>query len=349
MSVSPLRRSAYLCLHKARDLSRVLCFLGFCGYSGIRAFAFWGLWAGTHLNDIDGVQTPTAPQVRKLDIKENTPLAPYTVFKIGGPARFFCEVKNKEELAEAAGFAKVKSMPVFILGAGSNVLVSDEGFGGLVIKMNLQGFMAYGLRLTAGAGVSMARAVNFAVDRELGGFEWGVGIPGTIGGSVFGNAGCYSGEMKDVVEAVEIFDGTNFKTLENEKCKFGYRDSIFKKRPGWIIVSAALGLAPGGAKESRAKILEYSKKRALTQDIGSECAGCIFKNFNSDLPAGFLIDKAGLKGRRVGGAVVSSKHANFIVNSGEATARDIRELIELVKSEVQKKHGVLLEEEIRIV
>ena len=134
------------------------------------------------------------------------PLAPYTVFKIGGPARFFCEVKNKEDLAEAVSWAKEKSLPVFVLGAGSNVLISDEGFPGLVIKMNFGGLKADGTKLTAGAGVSMARAVNFAAENNLGGFEWGVGIPGTVGGSVFGNAGCYGGEIKDVVDSVEIFD-----------------------------------------------------------------------------------------------------------------------------------------------
>ena len=299
---------------------------------------------------------PWPPQVQKPEIKENILLAPYTVFKIGGPARFFCEVKDKEDLAEAFLLAKEKSLPVFVLGAGSNVLVSDEGFAGLVIKINFGGLNVVptqgrdgGSKIVASAGVSMARAVNFAAENNLGGFEWGVGIPGTIGGSVFGNAGCYGWEIKDVVDSVEIFDGESFKNLRNSECRFTYRDSIFKKHPDWIIFGATLKLAPAGPKESRAKILEYSKKRAVSQNIGSECAGCIFKNPKPDMAAGFLIDAAGLRGKQFGKAMVSKKHANFIINTGGATARDVRALIGLVKAEVQKKHGVLLEEEIRII
>src|SRR3989344_166733 len=142
-----------------------------------------------------------------VNIKEKIPLANYTVFKIGGPADYFCEVKNKEELMEALKWAGSKNLPFFVLGAGSYILVSDEGFRGLVIKMNLQ---ELALRkpdfLFAAAGVSMARVVNFAIENGLGGFEWGIGVPGTIGGSIFGNAGCYGNEMKDVVESVEFLE-----------------------------------------------------------------------------------------------------------------------------------------------
>ena len=302
---------------------------------------------------------PWSPQVQKPEIKENILLAPYTVFKIGGPARFFCEVKDKEDLAEAVSLAKEKSLPVFVLGAGSNVLISDEGFAGLVIKMNLVGLAADGLKIVASTGVSMARAVNFAAENNLGGFEWGVGIPGTVGGSIFGNAGCFGGEIKDVVDSVEIFDGESFKNLRNFECGFAYRDSVFKKHLDWIIVKAALNLKKVDSAESRKKILEYSQGRVLektqasgnkgAQEIGAQCAGCIFRNPKADLAAGFLIDTAGLKGKKIGEAMVSAKHANFIINTGSATARDVRALISLVKGEVQKKHGVLLEEEIRII
>ena len=302
---------------------------------------------------------PWSPQVQKPEIKENILLAPYTVFKIGGPARFFCEVKDKEDLAEAFLLAKEKSLPVFVFGAGSNVLISDEGFAGLVIKMNLVGLAADGLKIVASTGVSMARAVNFAAENNLGGFEWGVGIPGTVGGSIFGNAGCFGGEIKDVVDSVEIFDGESFKNLRNFECGFAYRDSVFKKHLDWIIVKAALNLKKVDSAESRKKILEYSQGRVLektqasgnkgVQEIGAQCAGCIFRNPKADLAAGFLIDTAGLKGKKIGEAMVSAKHANFIINTGSATARDVRALISLVKGEVQKKHGVLLEEEIRII
>jgi len=309
-----------------------------------------------------------------MQINENVTLASFTVFKIGGPARYFCEVKNKDEVAEAIRWAGNKfagrGAPFFILGAGSNVLISDEGFPGLVIKMNLQEIkMAPPPALPIGkedrgkekiiyaaAGVAMAKAVNFTIENGLSGFEWGVGIPGTIGGSVFGNAGCFGGEMKDIVESVEIFNGPN---LKNKDCKFSYRSSIFKKHPEWIILGVTLNLKKGNPAESRKKILEYSKERISestqasgekgAQEIGAECAGCIFKNPKPDLSAGFLIDTAGLKGKKIGGAMVSVKHGNFIINTGGATAKDVKELIECIKTEVQKKHGVILEEEIRLI
>ncbi|MDP2669435.1 MAG: FAD-binding protein [bacterium] len=342
-----------------------------------------------------------------VNIKENIAIAPYTVFKIGGPADYFCEVKNTEELKEALNWAGEKKAPFFILGAGSNLLVSDEGFRGLVIKMNLQelalrksDFPGKSDFLSVGAGVSMARAVNFAIENGLGGFEWGIGVPGSIGGSVFGNAGCYGSEMKDVVEKIEILSSPSaqhfadhayspagellfsrrraakgsakylpseeFKIIQfsNKDCDFSYRHSIFKKHPEWIILGATLKLVPSNPNESRAKVLEYSKKRITeeaqasgnkgAQEIGAKCAGCIFKNFtpigaSGPVSAGFLIDTVGLKGKTIGGAKVSEKHANFIINTGDATAADIKNLIKLIKSEVQKKYGIDLETEIRFL
>ncbi|OGF70946.1 hypothetical protein A3C73_03935 [Candidatus Giovannonibacteria bacterium RIFCSPHIGHO2_02_FULL_44_11] len=333
-----------------------------------------------------------------VNIKENIALAPYTVFKIGGPADYFCEVKNTEEIKEALNWTGEKKAPFFVLGAGSNLLVSDEGFRGLVIKMNLQelalrksDFPGKSDFLSVGAGVSMARAVNFAIENSLGGFEWGIGVPGSIGGSVFGNAGCYGSEMKDVVESVSVLSlahsdflaltlssgaplaqqkseraaaskaqlfQANMRVLEKlvprSQCDFSYRHSIFKKHPEWIILGATLKLAPSNPNESRAKVLEYSRKRTQSQDIGSKCAGCIFKNFtpigaSGSISAGSLIDKAGLKGHKIGGAVVSEKHANFIVNTGGATARDVKALIDVIKTEVKTKHGINLETEIRFL
>ncbi|MDO8522669.1 MAG: FAD-binding protein [bacterium] len=353
-----------------------------------------------------------------LNIKENIALAPYTVFKIGGPADYFCEVKNTEELKEALNWADEKKAPYFVLGAGSNLLVSDEGFRGLAIKMNLQELKVVPMRdrdgenlISVASGVSMARVVNFTIENGLGGFEWGIGVPGSIGGSVFGNAGCYGSEMKDVVESVSLLslahsdflalnplsggsdthpkseratastaqlfqdlaqpDGASRaipqrrdmrvleKLVPRSQCDFSYRNSIFKKHPEWIILGATLKLLPTDPKKSRAKVLEYSKKRITeetqasgnkgAQEIGAKCAGCIFKNPRPDLAAGFLIDKAGLKGKSIGGARVSDKHANFIINTGGATARDIKELIGVIKDEVQKKHGIDLETEIRFL
>lgn len=311
-----------------------------------------------------------------ISIKENIPVALYTVFKIGGPAKYFCEVKNKEELIEALDFARSKKAPFFMLGAGSNILVADSGFPGLMIKIGLRELIVAPThrdqgrsgenRIFAGAGVSIAKAVNFAVENGFGGFEWGIGIPGTIGGSVFGNSGCYGSEMKDVVGSVDYLEiqksqenlvkanmQKNIRVLQNvapsEACDFSYRDSTFKKHPEWIILGATLNLKRGNQAESRKKIIEYTKRRAQTQDIGEKCAGCIFKNPKPDLAAAYLIDKAGLKGKVVGNAMVSQKHANYIVNTGGATSADVKNLIEFIKSEVKKVHGITLENEIRFV
>ncbi len=286
-----------------------------------------------------------------MNIQENIMLSPKTVFKIGGPARYFCEVTNSEDLSQAITWAHDHHVKFFILGAGSNVLVSDDGFAGLAIKMNMRGIEIVGSTLVAGAGVSMALATNHALQNNLSGFEWAIGIPGTIGGSVFGNAGCFGSEMKDVVQTVEVFDADSGRQfpLHVADCNFRYRHSIFKENSSWIILGATLRLSPGKSEESRAKVLEYTKKRAASQDIGAQCAGCIFKNISPYVSAGKLIDSTGLKNLTVGGATVSPKHANYIVNNGKATAHDVRALIKLIKEKVKEKQDVELEEEIRYI
>src|SRR3989344_1530405 len=248
-----------------------------------------------------------------MEIKKNISLAPYTIFKIGGKANFFAEVKSTDELIEALKWARQngisfftphllsaykfsrKARPIkgagFILGAGSNILVSDKGFDGLVIRMIGGELKVDGCQLTVGASVMMANAVNAASKAGLSGFEWAIGVPGTIGGSIRGNAGCFGGEMSQVVERVQVLEAksqkpkakskvqnSKFFELSNTECGFSYRDSIFKKHPDWIILSAMLNLKKGDSAEIQKKIIECTKYRAKTQDIGAKCAGCIFKN-----------------------------------------------------------------------
>lgn len=299
-----------------------------------------------------------------VTIRENVPLAPYTSFKIGGPARFFAEARNEEELAEAIVFAREKFVPFWILGGGSNILIADEGLPGLVIRVCI-GDIKF-IKFTRsnlvkiGAGVAMARAVAASVDHGLTGFEWAIGIPGTIGGSVRGNAGCFGGEIKSVIECVDVFQITNDKLqmtnlpaqagkfqMSNAKCQFGYRESVFKRDPLLIILSATLKLKRGNPEESRKLIARYAKERTQKQDIGEQCAGCLFKNPFPDKPAGMLIDRAGLKGLRVGNAMVSSKHANYAINIGGASAKDVRALAAEIKRRVLEASGVHLEEEIK--
>lgn len=292
-----------------------------------------------------------------VTIRENVPLAPYTYFKIGGPARFFAEARSEEELEWALDFARQQGVPFWILGGGSNILIADEGLPGLVVLVRIGGieFMSLpagqaGSNLVrVGAGVTMARAVAASVEHELTGFEWAIGIPGTIGGSVRGNAGCFGGEIKDVVESIEVLEIPNSKfQIPNLKCQFAYRESIFKHDLSLIILSATLKLKKGNPEESRKLIAKYAKERTQKQDIGEKCAGCIFKNFSPEKPAGLLIDTAGCKGMRVGNAMVSEKHANYFVNCGGASAEDVLVLADQVKKRVREIYGIALEEEIQI-
>ncbi len=312
-----------------------------------------------------------------VNIQENIALAPHTIYKIGGPAKFFAEVRDSEELSEALNFAAEKNLPFFVLGAGSNMLVSDKGFDGLVIRMAGGGIKVDGERVIVDAGVMMASAVLKSAQAGLAGFEWGIGIPGTIGGSVRGNAGCFGGEMKDVVESIRVFDtgdlGKSDFQLLNSDCEFNYRDSVFKKHPEWIILSATLNLKKGDTKIIQENIKEITVERTQKQDIGTKSCGCIFKNISwtrkdinkevllgrfpeleqfknqPNIPASFLIDQAGLKGRRVGHAFISPKHANYFVNDGGTTAEEVLMLIAMAKDTVRRKYGISLEEEIQYV
>lgn len=306
-------------------------------------------------------------------IKENEPLSPHTIYKIGGSARFFTEVKNSVELEEAVRFSLEKDVPFFIMGAGSNTLVSDEGFAGMVIRMTGGEIEIDGERMIADAGVMMARAAAEAARAGLAGFAWAIGVPGTIGGSVRGNAGCFGHEMKDAVESVEVFD-TKTAMADNRQsaiCEFGYRDSLFKKHPEWIILSATLKLHKGETAAIQSEIRTISAERAAHQDIGAKSCGCIFKNpswssilgekekllarapelaafaARPEIPAAFLIDRAGLKGTRVGKIVISGKHANFFINEGGGTAAEVRALIAAAQKAVQEKYGITLREEIQ--
>ena len=316
-----------------------------------------------------------------INIQERISLAPYTLYQIGGPARFFVEAENEEEIKEAMRFAREREVPIFVLGRGSNVLVADKGFDGLVLRVTAKEVKNEGDRIIADAGAMMASAVLASKNAGLTGFEWGIGVPGTVGGSVRGNAGCFGYETKDVVESVRALRIANQERnseievveLNNKECEFGYRYSIFKKHPELIIVSATLKLTKGNPEEIRAKIQEITKERTAKQDIGTKSCGCIFKNIpwperdgdkkellqkfpelrqfenSKNIPSSFLLDSSSLKGRREGSAVISPKHANFFVNEGGAAASDVAALIAIAKKEVQKKFSITLQEEIQYV
>ena len=258
-----------------------------------------------------------------MKFRKNVPLKNYTTFKIGGPAKYFFEAKRKEELIEAIKLAKKLELPFFILGGGSNLLVSDKGFDGLVIKFGqpLSSYVSKGL-------------------------EWAVGIPGTVQGAVYSNAGAFKKSIKDVVKEVEVFDTKTekIKNFKSKDCKFGYRDSIFKKNKNLIILSVKIK----SKKSNRKKIKQYLDYRKKTQPLNFPSAGSIFKN-----PRGFfaadLIERCGLRGKRIGKVKISEKHANFIVNLGNGKAKDVKKLIKLAKQKVKSKFGIVLKEEIQLL
>lgn len=257
-----------------------------------------------------------------MEFKKNVSLKNYTTFRIGGKAKYFFVAKTKDNLIEAIKTAKKKKLPFFILGDGSNLLVSDKGYKGLVIKFG-QPLSLYVFQ----------------------GLEWATGIPGTVQGAVFGNAGAFGRSMKDVVKEVKVFDTKTekIKNFKNKDCQFSYKNSIFRKKKNLIILSVEIKTKKSNPK----KIKEYFNYKKETQPLNFPSAGSVFRN-----PAGFfageLIDKCGLKGKRVGNVKISEKHANFIVNLGNGKAKDVIKLIKLIKNKVKKKFGVVLKEEIRI-
>ena len=257
-----------------------------------------------------------------MKFRENVKLAEYTTFRIGGPAKYFCAAKNKKDLIEAVFFAKKIKLPFFILGNGSNLLVSDKGYEGLVIKTG--------------------RPLSLYISKGL---EWAAGIPGTIEGAVRGNAGAFGGEMKDSVKEVETFDAKSqkVKIFQNKDCQFSYRSSIFKKNSNLIILSVKIK----SKKSNPQKIKEYLKYRSIHHPK-QPSAGSVFKNLKN-IRARDLIEEAGLKGRTIGGAQISEQHANFIINLGGAKAKDVLGLIDLAKKEVKNKFGIKLEEEIKLL
>jgi len=304
------------------------------------------------------------------DFRKNIELAEYTTFKIGGPAKYFFVAKSKDDLLEAVKVAKENKLPYYILGGGSNVLVSDKGFDGLVIKMSNVKCQMSNVTVQAEAGVGLADIVAKAKEENLTGLEWAVGIPGTIGGAVRGNAGAFRQSMQNVVRQVEYWDGQEVKSMDNAQCQYAYRHSIFKENPEWVVLGATLELKQGSADEINKTMKSHVEKRMNIDFVKYPCAGCAFKNGDySDLiektlekypdvkqfaqsgviPAGWMIDQLDLKGKKIGGAQVWQEHANFIINSGKATAKDVITLISYIKEKVRVNFGIQLTEEVQYV
>lgn len=291
--------------------------------------------------------------IRELpNLLENKPLAKYTNFKIGGPAKYFLVAKDEDDLVKAIKTAKEEAMPYFILGGGTNILVSDGGFNGLVIKIQNSKLEIKNCLVTVGAGVKLSNLIDEALKNGLTGMEFLAGIPGNVGGAIYGNAGAWGQGIGDLVKEVKIFNGDEIKIIKKDQADFSYRHSRFKNPPASgreIILEATLESTKGDVDASKQKIKEILDKRHGSQPYQMPCAGCTFKNPSADQPAALLIEQCGLKGKTIGKAQISEKHANFIINLGGATAADVRELTELIKKEVKLKFGLDLTEEIILV
>jgi UDP-N-acetylmuramate dehydrogenase len=277
------------------------------------------------------------------------PLAALTSFRIGGPADFVIEVAGEPELADALAIAHRHRVHAFCLGTGTNILISDRGVRGLVLRLG-DGFRHVdfdGARVSAGAAVQFGELVEQAVARGLAGLEFGEGIPGSVGGALIMNAGAFGGEMAPVVSAVRGADpdGT-LRTLSKDEIGFFYRRSVLP--PGFIVTGIEFDLIAGDRIALLAKVAELKAKRAARQPQGIPNAGSIFKNPPGRF-AGRLLEACGLKGERIGGAAFSQQHANFIVNLGGASAGDVRALIDLAQQRVEQQTGVKLEPEVKLV
>jgi len=341
-----------------------------------------------------------------MNLKENEPLSKHTNFRIGGAARWFVEARSEDELREAIAFAGEKGVGFCVMGGGSNTLANDEGFAGVVIQMAMReieiptglkslgsptGLKSVGIpshfsgvefprdfspvRVVAGAGAISAAVARQTADAGLKGMEWAISLPGTIGGAVRGNAGCFGGEMGDVVSSVRVLRGGtkvpgNFETVDvsRDDLRFAYRESAIKHSSD-IILSVTMELQPGNRDELLAKLDETLAKRKASQPLYGGSEGCVFKNFDATdeelqrieakgdilthemkasrrISAGWIIDKLGLKGTRIGDAKISEEHGNFIVNLGTATASDVVQLIALVKTRARNEFGIQLQEEV---
>ena len=286
----------------------------------------------------------------KISICFEEPLSKHTSFRIGGPAEAMAFPKNREELAELLNKSCLWDRKPVILGAGTNVLAPDEGMKGLIICLKdcLVGMERVdGTSIRVMAGVTMARAAVFAASQGLSGLEFAHGIPGTIGGGVYMNAGAYVGELGSLCREVELMDREGrTHVLTHEQMDFSYRHSCLEETD-WIVVSALLSLEPGKEETIRARMKELQAKRLASQPLNYPSAGSAFKRPQGGYAAA-LIDQAGLKGFRVGDAAISEKHGGFAVNLGKATAEDMKTLLKEVSEKVEAQSGIHLEPEIRV-
>jgi UDP-N-acetylmuramate dehydrogenase len=283
-------------------------------------------------------------------VREHEPLRPHSWYGIGGRARYFLELDDDAPLAELIARLSSEHMPYLVIGAATNTLFAADELSGLTIKLATARLASEGSRVTVSAGYLMPKLAADAAKAGRTGLEFGAGVPGTVGGSVVGNAGAFGREVKDGLICAEAIDPQGrLHTLSAAECRFAYRDSILKsEKPGWVVRSATFDTGEDDPSRIRERIKEVQRHRRQTQPIEKRSLGSTFKNPVGDA-AGRLIDACGLKGLRIGGAQISEKHANFIVNLGGASADDVLALMAEMRDRVFERFGIELEPEVRVV
>ena len=303
-----------------------------------------------------------------LTVSAGALLSRYTRFGIGGPADLYAETGNVEAFVAALAAARSSGFPTMVIGGGTNLVVSDSGFRGVVLRYRGNRIAAANGRVTAEAGAVLQDLVDFAIERGLEGLETLAGIPGSVGAAVYGNAGAYGHSLSERVTGVRFHDGRETRTFTNEECRFHYRESVFKRHKDWIIFSTELLLEPGDAGRLRETAADILKVRNEKFPVTMKCAGSIFKNLllrdlppavaaevpanavrEGKVPAAWFLEQVGAKGCRRGDIHVAAYHANLIYNAGAGTASDLRALIADLKARVRARFGMDLEEEVQYV
>lgn len=314
-------------------------------------FSIYNTWKDRGLKSVrEEIRQKFSELLGKERVLFEEPMNRHTTFRIGGPAEVFLMPESYEQIREALRLCREEKLPFFVLGNGSNLLVSDEGYRGVIIQMdrNMGDVRLEGTEIHACAGALLSSIAAVARKASLTGFEFAGGIPGTLGGAVMMNAGAYGGEMKNVLKEVTVMtvDG-EIRTLPVEELEMGYRTSIVKTA-GYLVLEAVISLQKGEEEEIQAKTRELAERRAEKQPLDYPSAGSTFKRPEGYF-AGKLIMDCGLRGFRVGGAQVSEKHCGFVINTGGATARDVRMLMDHVIRTVKERFGVTLEPEVRFL
>ena len=304
--------------------------------------------------------------IPNLTVSADVLLSRYTRFGIGGPADLYAETDSVEAFVAALDAARASGMPVVAIGGGTNLIVNDLGFRGIVLRFRADRLCAEEGRVRADAGASLQDLVDFAITRGLGGIETLAGIPGSVGAAVYGNAGAYGHSISERVRRVTFFDGSAVRSLPGEECAFQYRDSLFKRRKGWVIFSVDLALEPEGAEGLRRAADRIVAERNAKFPVTMKCAGSVFKNLlfgelpreaalavpaavvrEGKVPAAWFLEQVGAKGMSRGDIHVAAYHANLLYNGGAGSAADLRGLIGELKGRVRARFGLELEEEVQ--